>query len=159
MIERFRPVMELVGVTAIVISLLFVGYEIRETRNMNLAQLHFNRMAMVHSRITASMESETALGAWAKMDTVDWSSGLFTPTERAYLTISAHGQIAEWEADFRYIELGFSTRTLEDLQLEILFTANQSPQIELAWADWNMPGLDEYAFVAMMNETLSRSEP
>jgi len=158
MFERFRPIVELVGISALIISLLFVGFELKQTREMNLAQLHFNRMEMFHSKMLAALESEPALLAMKKSYASDGSAVTFTEIEEASLYVLAQAQIAEWEAEYRYVELGFATRSLADLQNEISFTANSLPDIRGAWESWDMPGLENYSFNTMMNELLSRSE-
>jgi hypothetical protein len=150
--------MELMGISALVVSLLFVGYELKHTREMNLAQLHFNRMEMFHSKMLATLESEIALSAMVKRFASDGSSVNFTETETATLYVLAQAQIAEWEAEYRYIEQGFATRSLADLQNEISFTVGLSPEIKVAWGAWDMPGLENYSFNTMMNEVLNRSD-
>ena len=81
-----------------------------------------------------------------------------TDTERAALYVLDQAQIAEWEAEYRYIEQGFSTRSLEDLQNEISFAANSTPEIRLAWEAWDMPGMEKYSFNTMMNVVLNGSK-
>jgi hypothetical protein len=159
MFERFRPIAELIGISALIISLLFVGFELKQTREMNLAQLHFNRMEMFHSKMLATLESEPALRAMKKRYASDGSAVKFTEIESATLYVLAQAQIAEWEAEYRYVEQGFATRSLTDLQNEILFTVNLSPEIRDAWKGWDMPGLEKYSFNTMMIELLNRSEP
>jgi len=47
-IERFRFVVEMLGITSLVVSLMFVAYELQQTRDMNLAQLEYNRISVIH---------------------------------------------------------------------------------------------------------------
>ena len=49
-IERFRFVVEMLGITSLVVSLMFVAYELQQTRDMNLAQLEYNRISVIHDR-------------------------------------------------------------------------------------------------------------
>jgi hypothetical protein len=158
MFERIRSIMELVGVSGVVITLLFVGFELKQTREMNLAQLHFNRMEMFHSKMLAVLESEPALNAMAKRSASGGSTEDLTEIEKTTLHVRAHAQIAEWEADYRYVEQGFATRSLNDLKNEISYSVALTPEIKNAWAEWDMPGLESYSFTAMMNEVLDRSE-
>ena len=158
MFERLRPAMELIGILAVVLSLLFVGFEIKQTREMNLAQLHFNRMEMYHSKMLAVLESEPALHAIWKRYANSGRTMNLTETEQATLNVLAHAQIAEWEAEYRYIEQGYATRSLSDLKNEISYTTNQMPEIRVAWPAWDMPGLESYTFNKMMNEVLSSED-
>jgi len=155
MFERIRTGMELIGIFAVVVSLLFVGFELKQTREMNLAQLHFNRMEMFHSRMLAVLESEPALNAAAKRHANKGNAASFTDIEQATLYVMAQAQIAEWEAEYRYIEQGFATRSLGDLENEIRHTVGSAPEIAEAWAAWDMPGLETYTFNTMMNEVLN----
>lgn len=157
MLERIRLIAELIGISAVVLSLFFVGFELKQTREMDLAQLHFNRMEMYHSRMLAVLESEPALSAFAKRIESDGSSVDFTGTERSAMHAIAHAQIAEWEAEFRYIEQGFATRTLASLENEISVTTAGYPEIRVVWESWNMPGMQSYSFNAMMNRLLNPS--
>ncbi len=158
MFERIRPAMELIGIFAVVVSLLFVGFELKQTREMNLAQLHFNRMEMYHSKMLAVLESEPALAAVTKRYANKGNPVSFTDAEQATLNVMAQAQIAEWEAEYRYIEQGFATRSLADLKNEISYTASLSPEITVAWIAWDMPGLETYTFNTMMNEVLKRED-
>ena len=65
--DRARTLAEVIGVSAIVISLVFVGFELKQTRDMNLAELQFKRLSLFHSLMLASLESESVLNASLKI--------------------------------------------------------------------------------------------
>ena len=73
---RIRLLAEVVGITAVVMSLVFVGVELKNTREMNLAELTFNRNLMEHNRLSATLESEHILMAWAyRWNFGSWDEG------------------------------------------------------------------------------------
>ncbi len=59
--DRIRLTVEVVGISALVLSLLFVGFELKQTRDMNLAKLHHNRLALFHNNMLSMLESDHAL--------------------------------------------------------------------------------------------------
>ena len=59
--EKMRLVAESIGIAAVVSSLVFAGFEIQQTRDMNLAELPHNRLALTHSNMLAVLESEPTL--------------------------------------------------------------------------------------------------
>ena len=88
--DSLRGYVEIIGVIALVGSLLFVGYELKATRDMNITELHHNRMSLYMDIFSAQMESADYLNAHAKRFLLDWDSGDLTPTEQAASEINAH---------------------------------------------------------------------
>jgi len=88
--DGLRGYVELVGVIALVGSLLFVGYELKATRDMNMVELHYNRMSLYQDVFSAQMESGDYLNAHAKRVLLDWDSDDQTPTEQAASELSDH---------------------------------------------------------------------
>jgi hypothetical protein len=150
--ERTRFLVEMAGISAVVGSLLLVAYELKQTRDMNMAELHFNRMSLFHSRITAHLESEAMLSVWDARGYANWDEPDLTPMAKAAAFVNANGWIAEWEADYRYIELGFATRDLEDLKVEIRQTIEAFPEMTPAWESWRLPTGTDYPFNLFMEE-------
>jgi hypothetical protein len=148
--ERTKFLVEMAGITAVVGSLLLVAYELKQTRDMNMSELHFNRMSLFHSRMTAHLESEAMLAVWEARGAANWDEPDLTPMAKAAAFINANGWIAEWEADYRYIELGFTTRDLEGLKVEIRQTIEAFPEMTSAWEAWRLPIGTDYPFNLFM---------
>ena len=90
---------------------MFVGFELKQTREMNLAELQFNRSVLEHDRYLAILESEPKLAGWAKANSPPTSdSSHLSEIERAAAEVSAMALWLEYRLDFKFIELGFDTR-------------------------------------------------
>ena len=118
--DNWRGYVEMIGATALVGSLLFVGYELKATRDMNMVDLHYNRMSLYQGVFSAQMESEDYLNAHAKRFLLDWNSGDLTPTEQAASEISAANILLAYEYEYRLIQQGFSLRSENELRQDIL---------------------------------------
>ena len=64
---RTRTYAEIAAIIALLASLLFVGWELKLTRDMNLVQLHYNRLSLYQDRFTAALGSEVYLNMWSKI--------------------------------------------------------------------------------------------
>jgi hypothetical protein len=154
--ERIRFAVEIIGISAVVISLVFVGYELKLTREMNLAEMHFNRIALEHSRYLASMQSEAELGTWSKQHSPigNWDTGDLTEFEVAAAEMAAMALWFEYQAEFRLIELGFETRDLNALKTDIAAISIDMPQMVAVYKQWwYYPGEDN-TFTDSVNEIL-----
>ena len=110
---------------------------------------------MYHSKMLAILESEPALRAVMKRHADKGTPVTFTDAEQTTLNVTAQARIAEWEAEHRYIEQGFATRSLLDLKNENSYTSSLSPEIAVAW---DMRGLETYTFTTMLNRVPKRED-
>jgi hypothetical protein len=154
-----RLVAEAIGVAAVVLSLIFVGFEIKQTRDMNLAQLQHDRIALFHSNMLAAMESEPTLRylgshVYTPENGVVWRPENLGELERAAALVHAEARLAALETEYRYIEQGFSIREFADLEAELTEIVGDEPGIQGVWPLWRYPGDEVNGFFRMMNRVL-----
>lgn len=118
--ERVRGYVEIVGVLSLIASLVFVGYEVKLTRDMNLVELHFNRMSLYHERFTTMIESDSYLDYHVKTQLQEWDYGDLTPREAALDEITVYNLLVEFEYEFRLVQAGFSLRQLDELRADLV---------------------------------------
>ena len=153
-IERYRFGAEMLGIGALVISLIFVAYQLKQTRDMNMAQLEFNRLSLGHARYLAMLESEPMLSVFAKTRGRDWNNPQFSELEKGAALVEALALIQQWRIEYKFINLGFPVRAMP-LETEIADAIEREPAIVAAWqAVWASDG-DHYGFEAMMHEMLA----
>jgi len=153
-IEQIRTVVEVVGISALIISLTFVGLELKQNREMDVAAVHFNRMAIFHSKMMAYLESEAAINYYAKHMLTGSDFNYVSEQDAAVAEVLANAQIAEWEVEYRYIEQGFSTRDIETLENEIRSFSAIMP-VEAVYNAWWLSGVnDNYTFHTVMTNAL-----
>ena len=160
--DRARTLAEVIGVSAIVISLVFVGFELKQTRDMNLAELQFNRLSLFHSLMLASLESESVLSASSKTiyteaNGIIWNTPELSELERASLLVRADARIVSWDIEFKIIEAGFAIRKREDLKSEIIETLQLDPSIRAVWPLWDFPGSENIGFYKLLAEALAEA--
>jgi hypothetical protein len=158
--DRIRLTVEVVGISALVLSLLFVGFELKQTRDMNLAELHHNRLALFHNNMLSMLESDHALMYLEKLvyteeNGVSWRPGELTDLERAAALANAEARIAAWDIEYRFMEQGFPMKTIEDFESEVARFAREGSAIRGVWPLWSYPGEDDQQFYVMMNRVLS----
>ena len=125
---------EILGVGSLIISLVFVGFEMKHAREVSLAELFFDRNMMEHERTTAILQSEHALSVRAKTHKMgDWDNGEFTDLEKAAAEIDAHALWLEFMVAHRIITLGFETRDLSALQTDIRSIVGSNPAMIPVW--------------------------
>jgi len=125
--EDLSTLSELVSILLLVGSLLFVGYEMKQTRAMNLAVLHYNRSALRHENCTALMSNSNMVAIASKTTMKDIEVEGLSPEESATFALNGVCQFAQWEAEFSYIDGGFATRSLQSLKDEVSFWAQEYP--------------------------------
>ena len=103
--NQVRSYIEVAGAWALIASLLFVGLELKINSDINMVQLHYNRMSLYQDRFTAMLESETYIQMHAKRNLLDWDSGDFTPYEMAAAEVSAYNMLVKWEYEYRLAEI------------------------------------------------------
>ncbi len=158
--ERIRFSVEVVGITAVVLSLMFVGFELKETRDMNLAELQHDRLALSHSTYLTVLESEPALAHFGKnVYTVEngvlWKEDGATESQRTAGLVLAEVQLGSWEIESRFIEQGFAIRTIEDFESEVRQRFLDQPRFAAVWPLWRYPGDESNAFYRMVNRVIS----
>ena len=152
---NWRTAGEIAGVVALVLSLVFIGYEIKLTREMNLAELHASRVAIEHSRFTAMLESDYAVSFWAKQyPDLGWKHGDLTPEERAAAEMRAFALWNEFKLEYKYIELRFETCALESLRTDIGAMSITNPEMVAVWKRWWFFPNEKDQFMLMVNATL-----
>ncbi len=152
-IERFRVVAEMIGITALVVSMAFVAYELQQTRDMNLAQLEFNRISLVHERMLAMLESEPMLSVFAKKHGGDWDMPEYSELEKGAALIEAGAKIEQWRVEYKFASLGFDVK-LRPLDVDIREQLAADPAIKVAWnAIWGT-GEAEFGFHKFVNEII-----
>ncbi len=152
--DRIRLSVEVIGITALVLSLIFVGLELKQTRDMNLAQLHYDRLRPYFDHQLAALESDSALALVAKRsEDVIWDSEGFTELERGAAITRAWLWLQDWWIQYHFIDLGFSLKTLSSLKSDIRATCTNLPEIEAVFkARWLAPGTEEYGMTAILSE-------
>lgn len=162
-LERVRFIVEIVGISSLVVSLVFIGLELKQTRDMNIAQLHAERLGLFHQRMSATLESDAALSLHAKKFLLDWSeeglpeSGL-TEIDKAVAEVTAHLLLAEFEVEYRFIEAGFDTRSIEGIRDEVKQTTERIPEIEAIWRHWWYIPTEDHGFNKFMEDALQDEE-
>ena len=158
--ERIRLYAETVGIAALVISIAFVGYELKQTRDMNLAEMQQTRLAAHQANMLALLESESGLAYFGKhmyseAKGVTWSDPELDEIQRAAALVHAEAWLIVWEMEHRMIEQGFSIRTFNDLESEVMSTVAGSPTFKAVWPLWRYPGSEANGFFRMMNRVLA----
>jgi len=150
--ERFRFVAEMLGITALVVSLIFVAYELQQTRDMNLAQLEYNRLSVIHDRHLAMLESEPMLSVFALKNGGDWDTPQYTELEKGAALVEAAARIDEWRIEYKFINLGFPVRS-RPLEVDIRDAFASDPAIRAAWnAIWESEGHEPVGFHKLVHE-------
>jgi hypothetical protein len=153
-LDRIRLSVEVIGIAAIVLSLMFVGLELKQTRDMNLAQLHYDRLSLYFNHQLAVLESEPALALAAKRsEDVIWDSAGFTDLERGAAITQAQLWLQDWWIAYQFIDLGFSVKSLNSLKTDIRVVSKKLPEIEAVFkARWLAPGYEEYSMTGLLSE-------
>ena len=151
--SRAKAYLEIAGVVSLIASLIFVGWQIKLTRDMNIAQLHYNRLSLYQDRFAASLESDALLSMNSKRFLGAWDGGELTPKERAAAEIQAQSMLIEWEYEYRLIEQGYSLRTMDDLRGDVTNIVRQYPEVAYALSFWNVDE-NSYEFVPFMRGVL-----
>ncbi len=79
-LSKLRDWMEVIGLFAVVASLVFVGLELKQAREIAIAQTHAARTDTIVQHITAGAENPYFLAARAKID--EGNADTITPVER-----------------------------------------------------------------------------
>ena len=159
-IENVRLTAEILGITALVISMVFVGLEIKQTSDMNLAQLHYDRLSLFHQHQLAVLESEPALSLVAKRSTdMIWDSEGLTELERGAAITQAAVWLQNWYIEYRFIELGFPLKSIDSLKADIRDITSRYPEIEALFEGrWQYPGDEEYGATGLIREVLGEPD-
>ena len=87
---NWKEIAEIIGVTAIVASLVFVGIELRQARQIAIADMYQQRSSMLIDLHAARLSSEPLTQSMNKMDAGealgDWESGLVNTAHYLFLT-------------------------------------------------------------------------
>jgi hypothetical protein len=148
-----RDYFEIAGIVSLIGSLLFVGWQLKLTQDMNIAQLHYNRLSLYQDRFTAILESEILLRMNSKRFNGTWNEGDLTPLEVAAAEIQAQSMLVEWEYEYRLIEQGYSLRTIEGLRGDIENMIRLYPEVAHVLIYWDVDD-SSYAFVPFMRNIL-----
>lgn len=151
--SRAREYFEIAGILSLIASLLFVGWQLKLTQDMNIAQLHYNRLSLYQDRFTAILESESLLSMNSKRFIGTWDKGELTPMEIAAAEAQAQSMLVEWEYEYRLIEQGYSIRTIEGLRGDIENMVKLYPEVAHALIYWDVDNTS-YAFVPFMRSIL-----
>ena len=151
--SRVRDYFEIAGITSLIASLLFVGWQLKVTQDMNIAQLHYNRLSLYQDRFTAVLESEILLRMNSKRFTGTWDEGNLTPLEIAAAETQAQSMLIEWENEYRLIEQEYSLSTIEGLRGDIENMVKLYPEVAYALSFWDVED-SSYEFVPFMRSIL-----
>jgi len=143
--EDVSTLSELVSILLLVGSLLFVGYEMKQTRAMNLAVLHYNRATLRHGILTAAMSNSDMITIAAKTSLKGLEVEGLSPEESAGFALDCINRFFIWEAEFAHIDGGFATRSLQSLKDEISFWAQEYPVHKQIFQRY-FPEGQEYAY-------------
>ena len=123
-LQEYALIAEIVGAVTIVVSLLFVGF-----------QLHENTMATRSA--TASAASATTSAWYTALGTSEQSSALFfqfindpdalTPEQRMQAVFAIHGVIINFQTSFMLAEQGTLDPQIKDTILEALVVVKDKP--------------------------------
>ena len=156
--DNWRTAAEIVGIAALVLSLIFIGYEIKLTREMNLAELHASRAAIEHSRFISMLESDHAVSFWAKQyPDLGWNKEGLTPEEGAAAEMRAFALWHEYKLEHKFIELGFATRELDALRTDIGAMSSTNPEMVAVWKRWWFFPNESDPIILMVNTILLES--
>ena len=157
---RVRVYAETMGIVALVISVGFVAYELKQTRDMNVAEMQQTRLAAHHANMLAVLESDAALAYFGKTmyseeNGIAWRDPDLGELERAAALVHTDAWLVVWEMEYRMIEQGYDIRSLEDMESEVAAIVAGSPTFKAVWPLWRYPGDEINGFFRMMNRVLA----
>jgi len=110
--------LQVVGIFALVGSLIFVGLQMRQTQKIALSQAYQARADQGIAMSLAAAESDTTLKLWAKERGL--LEGELTPEERALALHFVRAQLQHWENIHYQYQQGFVTEEHWQTQLAMM---------------------------------------
>jgi len=107
--------LQVVGLFAVVGSLIFVGLQMRQDQEIALSQAYQSRADQSIDLLLAALESETVQSFWAKVDGIVEEE--LTPPEIAIGMQFARANLVHWENVHYQYQRGFVTQEHWDTQL------------------------------------------
>ena len=101
--ERWKDIADLIGTVAIVASLIFVGLELKQSRQIAVADVYQQRTAMNIELINSRFTPEQIRPIF---DKAYFGDEPLTPRESYLLNYSLHPFVAYWENNHFQFELG-----------------------------------------------------
>ena len=110
--------LQVVGLFAVVGSLIFVGLQMRQDQEIALFQAYQSRADQSIGLLLAALESETVQSFWAKADGIVAEE--LTTTELVIGTQLARANLIHWENNHYQYQRGFVTQEHWDTQLAMM---------------------------------------
>lgn len=103
--EKLNDWLQVVGIFGVIASLIFVGLEMRQSREIAISQIYHSRADSERSNYSEAISSPEFLSGAAKL----WDNSTDTLTSEEYvaLTSSFMAQLAIWENDHFQYQNGF----------------------------------------------------
>jgi hypothetical protein len=103
--EKLSDWLQVVGTFGVIASLVFVGLEMRQTREIAISQIYHSRADAERSNYTEAISSQAYLSGIAKLSS--GSVGTLTPEEDAAVIHFFMAQLSTWENDHFQYQNGF----------------------------------------------------
>ena len=155
MIANWRESAELIGIAAIVASLIFVGLQLKQSQDIAIAAQYHERTALLVDYYNAQLESGD-LRSWASVSGIDPTPDISAEElGGAYLTVT--GLLKIFDNAHYQIQSGFLDDEYWQLQrsgLKALFSSGPIPETILR----NSSNRYRESFVALCNEIIEEIE-
>jgi hypothetical protein len=103
--EKLNDWLQIVGMTGVIASLVFVGLEMRQTREIAISQIYHSRADSERSNYSEAISSSAFLSGMAKLSA--GSTDSLTPEENVALTHHFMSLLVIWENDHFQYENGY----------------------------------------------------
>lgn len=100
--REWNEIAELIGIAAIVASLIFVGLQMKQSREIAIADIYQQRTALLLQNFSFAVPTETEFEAWMK----DRAGEPLDPDEKYALTNRYAARIAYWENNHFQYQIG-----------------------------------------------------
>jgi len=123
--------LQVVGLFAVVGSLIFVGLQMRQEQRIALSQIYQERADQSIAITLAALESDTALSFWGK--TRGYVQEGYSPAESAFGLQWTTAMLSYWENNhYQYVE-GFVSEEQWQTQLALMKTLMPMPAFRYAF--------------------------
>ena len=129
---HWKDIVEVVGIAAIVASLIFVGFEMRQTRQLAMADAYQKRTELEMQLSLMTVEPDKLKSARAKAQ----SGQLFSAEEIADYEGYWNAQVMYWENVHYQWENGLLERDHWEAQLASIRLQFDQPASRLYWTNW-----------------------
>ena len=146
--RKLNDWLQVVGLFAVVGSLVFVGLQMQQDQEIALSQAYQARAETSMLGLLAILESDTALSATTKANSGEINQ--LTPTESQALFLLNAIQFIQWENVHYQYQRGFVSQEHWETQLDMMRT--QLPEDGLRLLYRNSPGYWRASFRAVIEQ-------